>query len=105
MENKSTCEIDTLGNKWWRLNGVLHREDGPAIIWNNGDTEWFSHGKHHRLDGPAVKYGNWATSWFINDYEVTEEITQWAKENDIDLDNLTEVDKALIKIVWADYGK
>ena len=68
----------------------------------------------HRLDGPAVLFSplfvknynlNRDTCWFINDFEVTDEITKWAKENDIDLDNLTDVDKALIKLVWVNYGK
>ena len=43
--------------------------------------------------------------WFINNHNVTYEIATWAKENDIDLDNLTDVDKALIKLVWSDYEK
>ena len=28
---------------WW-INGVRHREDGPAIIWD-GDRWWYWHGK------------------------------------------------------------
>ena len=64
----------------------------------------------HRLDGPAYilfdSDGMVSTaSWYINDDIVTEKITTWAKENSIDLNNLTDVDKALIKLVWADYGK
>ena len=63
----------------------------------------------HRLDGPAYidfdTNGNiYLKDWYINDYYVTDEITQWAKDNDIDLDNLSEDDKLLIKIVWADYS-
>ena len=57
----------------------------------------------HRLDGPAIVWVNESTSWFINGYNVSTQIRKWAKENNIDLDNLTDVDKALIKIVWADY--
>ena len=45
------------------------------------------------------------SSWYINSHRVTAQITKWAKDNGIDLDNLTEVDKALIKLVWSDYGK
>ena len=70
-------------------------------------TEW------HRIDGPAKIYKDIDLSsginslhrWYINGKHVTEQITKWSKENDIDLDNLTDVDKALIKLVWADYGK
>jgi hypothetical protein len=41
----------------WRVNGELHREDGPAKITNytNGRREkWYFHGKLHRVGGPAV---------------------------------------------------
>ena len=128
MENKQTCEIDYRGNKIWRLNGKRHRQDGPAVemkngsrFWyingkrhredgpaaeyKNGDTEWYIDGKLHRLDGPAIIWDDDNKEWWVNDIEITDEIIQWAQENDIDLDNLTGVDKALIKIVWADYGK
>ena len=62
----------------------------------------------HRLDGPAyIKFKDDGSpedcQWYINDFYVTDIITDWAKDNDIDLDNLTEVDKALIKLTWADY--
>lgn len=58
----------------------------------------------HRLDGPAY-ISSCGNEWWINDNGVTEEITQWAKENDIDLDNLTSENINLIKIIWSDYGK
>ena len=128
MENKPKFEIDKAGTRWWRLNGLfhredgpaaeytdgtkrwyingkLHREDGPAIEYRNGDTEWFINGKLHRLDGPAIIWADGVKEWCVNDIEITEEITKWAKELSIDIDNLSEVDIALIKIVWADYGK
>jgi hypothetical protein len=132
MENKPKCITDTNGNKYWYLNdklhredgpaveiadgskrwclnGETHREDGPAIMWADGTKKWYINGNQHRLDGPAIisshGYNEWYNEWYINDHFVTKEITQWAKENDIDLDNLTDVDKALIKLTWADYGK
>jgi hypothetical protein len=38
----------------WFLNGVLHRDDGPAII-ENGNEEWYLHGNLHREDDlPAI---------------------------------------------------
>ena len=105
MENKPVCEIDDEGNKSWRLNGMFHREDGPAIEYYHGPKIWFKYGDYHRLDGPAIIRWDGSFLWFINDNDVTDEITNWAKDNDIDLDNLTNVDKVLIKLVWADYGK
>lgn len=127
MENKPICKTDKYGNKLWYLEGILHREDGPAVEYTTGDKTWYFNGKCHRVDGPAVEYTNETKKWFINDkchridkpaiepcdgkiyywyingHEITDEITQWAKDNGIDLDNLTDVDIALIKIVWADY--
>lgn len=38
----------------WSLNDVLHRDDGPAVIFNTGREEWYQHGKLHRNNGPAV---------------------------------------------------
>jgi hypothetical protein len=70
---------------------TLHREDGPAIIWNDGSTEWYYYGELHRKDGPAlfdiedsceewrmngklhreegpaVIFGNGTVEWYLND--------------------------------------
>ena len=82
-------------------NGFIYIDD-RAVIFKNKINDW------HRLDGPAFisllddqHYSN----WYINDCGVTTILETWAKENDIDIDNLTDVDKALIKIVWSNYGK
>ena len=42
-----------------------HREDGPAIIYCNGDKEWFLNGKRHREDGPAFDWPGCEQSWWI----------------------------------------
>ena len=46
------------------LDGVLHREDGPAAIYPNGTKEYYKHGVLHRLDGAALihKYGT--ETWY-----------------------------------------
>ena len=105
MENKPTCEIDAYGNKRWYVDGKIHREDGPAIILHTGTEIWCFDGEYHRLDGPAYIWVNSTPEWWFNGYYVDDMIKSWAEENDIDLDNLTEVDKALIKLVWGDFGK
>jgi hypothetical protein len=61
-----TVEIDQHGAKLWKLNGRLHRIDGPAIEHSNGDTEWYLDGKTHREDGPAVNYINHFKAWYKN---------------------------------------
>ena len=90
------------GSKEWWINGKIHREDGPAIIGADGDKEWWINGKLHRLCGTAIDY-NGRKEWWINGYNVSTQIRKWATENNIDLDNLTDIDKALIKLVWFSY--
>ena len=51
-------EINEFGTKRWYKEGQLHREDGPAVEWVNGDKCWFKEGKYHREDGPAVELAN-----------------------------------------------
>ena len=55
----------------WTLNGKLHRTDGPAVEYANGDKFWYLNGKLHRTDGPAVEYYDGSVDWFLNDEEVT----------------------------------
>jgi len=33
------------GTQEWRVNGELHRVDGPAVIRANGTQVWWVHGK------------------------------------------------------------
>ena len=54
------------GNKKWFLNEELHREDGPAIEWNDGTKEWWLDGKLHREDGPAIEDINGKKHWYLN---------------------------------------
>ena len=42
-------------SKEWYLNGLLHREDGPAVEYADGDKYWYLNDKRHREDGPAVE--------------------------------------------------
>ena len=47
-------------------SGLLHREDGPAVEFNNGDKFWYINGKRHREDGPAVILSNGDEDYWIN---------------------------------------
>lgn len=45
----------------------LHREDGPAIEYDNGAKAWYINGKRHREDGPAIILSNnQCEYWFDN---------------------------------------
>jgi len=67
MEINSVMKVRSNGDKfWYDRKGNLHRSDGPAVEFTNGDKEWWIHGKRHREDGPAVIAGK-HEYWFIND--------------------------------------
>ncbi len=66
----SKCEIDGYGHKRWYLNGGLHREDGPAMEWVNGDKEWWLNVYKHRVDGPAVEYVDGDKYWWYHGKKV-----------------------------------
>ena len=55
------------GDKSWYLNGQIHRINGPAIEYSNGDKFWYLDGKSHREGGPAIEYSNGGKEWWLND--------------------------------------
>ena len=61
------------GDKDWFLNGLRHREDGPAVERSNGYKAWCLNGKLHREDGPAVTYSTGEKYWYLNGEYLTEE--------------------------------
>jgi hypothetical protein len=55
------------GEKRWYINGKLHRTDGPALIHENGDMFWYFEGKFHRENGPAIETKNGGSKdWYLN---------------------------------------
>ena len=38
-------QVCSSGTKKWLLNGVLHREDGPAVEYADGSKGWYLNGK------------------------------------------------------------
>lgn len=58
------------GDKIWFLNDYYHRIGNPAVERSDGSKAWWVNGSLHRLDGPAVennpKVGYWYTNgWFV----------------------------------------
>ena len=48
--------VDNSGATRWYKDAeckVLHRTDGPAIEWSNGDKRWYIDGQLNRIDGPC----------------------------------------------------
>lgn len=45
---------------------LFHKEDGPAVEYDNGTFAWYYKGRRHRLDGPALKMFTGVEYWFVN---------------------------------------
>lgn len=44
---------------------IIHREDGPAIEYDNGTKVYYQNNKYHRLDGPAIT-GVRFEAWYVD---------------------------------------
>ena len=56
------------GKQEWYMNGVFHRNDGPAVIYPppRGRLCWYNNGRLHRTDGPAIVDNYGYKAWWIN---------------------------------------
>ena len=95
---KPECKIYPDGTQFWYLNGKYHREDSPAVIYPDGTQEWYLNGKLHMEDGPAVISPDGTQEWYLNDIHITHEVIHWANERSIDLNNMSDVDKLVLKL-------
>jgi hypothetical protein len=96
--------IESDDSNFWFFDDKLHRTDGPAIEWKNGNRHWYSHGKLHRTDGPAIEYYNGTKIWCINGKKITtNEVDLWIKENNIpeDHNQWTDDHKMLFKLTFS----
>ncbi len=64
-ENGPAVEYNN-GGKYWYLHGQRHRIEGPAIEGSCGTKEWYLHGKLHRIDGPACEWNNGNKYWYLH---------------------------------------
>jgi len=58
--------VSVLDTKTWYKNGIKHRTDGPAVIWQDGTKIWFIEGVKHRIDGPAIEFSDGIRHWYLN---------------------------------------
>ncbi len=93
--SESICKVDHIGTRRWYLDGHVHREDGPAVIYLNGEEWWCQQSKIHREGGPAYTNNNGQIEWWLdhetytlkqyvkrlygNSEEATAFILKWAK--------------------------
>lgn len=86
--------VDIEGNIFWYKDGLLHREDGPAIEYKGGSKGWWIEGRLHREDGPAIEYQNGAKQWFLNDIEYTEvDFKYWLEKKHLNENLLSTLEK------------
>ncbi len=52
------------GTSYWCQNGNIHRDDGPATVWSNGRQDWWQNGKQHRDDRPAIIWPDGRCAWY-----------------------------------------
>ncbi len=50
----------------WYVNGVMHRECGPAGEYSDGSKHWYSNGKLHRENGSAIERYDGRKYWYLN---------------------------------------
>jgi hypothetical protein len=43
-------EINKHGIKFWYQHGQLHRDDGPAIEWPDGEKSWYINNQYLSFD-------------------------------------------------------
>lgn len=65
MTDKPKLQTDEDGSKIWKLDGLPHREDGPAVEQSDGSKYWFVHGLYHRTDGPALDESDGTKHWYL----------------------------------------
>ena len=71
---KSVSRIDKNGNRmWFNEKGEYHRENGPAVEYNNGGKCWYINGVAHREDGPAFERIVGGMGWYLYGEMIDEE--------------------------------
>ena len=66
------------GTKAWYRDGVLHREDGPAVEYADGNRSWYHHGKLHRAGGPALELTDEEDEYYVHGNHYTrDEYRSW----------------------------
>jgi len=93
-----TVRVFDNGGTFWYLNGLRHRENGPAAEFPNGHKAWYLNGLRHREDGPAIEWANGRKDWYWHGKQVTEEEHKLRTAPIIEM-TVEEISKALGKKV------
>lgn len=66
MHREDGPSIEKESRKEWRINGKLHRIDGPAVEFKDGTKKWYVNNQLHRKDGPAIEWVIGAKFWYYH---------------------------------------
>ena len=77
---------------------ILHRENGPAVEYSNGDRVWYQNGLLHRIDGPAIEWRDGDKRWYINGVKMTESEFLAATQPAVEM-TVTDIEKLIGKRV------
>ena len=108
--NKKGLLIITKNSKYYLVNGIYHRDEGPALISKDGGKIYFKHGKQHRLEGPAVvfTFNKLNYQYMINGKEIHKEKAKFPLFNNGKIINNVRLDRqAIVEAMLFDreYGK
>ena len=83
------------GIEKWSCGYKLHRVDGPAIIFPDGEQRWVVNGIWHRTDGPAAIQQNGDVSWYLDGYNYS--FNQWLLVNTV----ISAEQKVMLKLQYG----
>ena len=77
-------DINSNGTTWWRLNGQLHRLNGPASTSVWGYYAYWVNNRRHRTDGPAVLFTDGEGEYWVDDKKLSEYEVMFVANNSVD---------------------
>lgn len=54
MKFRKNGWMEELGNIYHYIDGIIHNDNGPALILSCGIMAWYKNDLHHREDGPSI---------------------------------------------------
>jgi len=72
--------INIRGDEFYFEGSLLHRVDGPAIIFKSGTNWWIQNGELHRENGPAI-VSKKSVEYWINGHKANTEEKKNIKRN------------------------
>jgi hypothetical protein len=73
--------------EWRNIEHQLHRLDGPALEYPNGDKYWYQYGNFHRQGGPALEYSGGYKEWWIRGHKVSIHVWDFFNDEGIEPDH------------------